>query len=199
MRTAKAQISLRIRAVWSGPLLSANRLIVYYKMYEWRAKAWIILCACTGWSESAHFAHVRRHFFARGCPYDIRGIFSSWSLFLSKNLANNEPYQTMWRNILTLSQVSGAGQQVVIYNVKRKINKIRKLKVNISSGIWEHILKVKAFFFFFFFVQTAVTMCLSSKTQSTRPAGHDSPTLRETVVIVYSLMLCNNLPYHGNK
>ena len=30
MRTAKAQISLRIRAVWSGPSLSAYRIIGYY-------------------------------------------------------------------------------------------------------------------------------------------------------------------------
>ena len=31
-------------------------------MYEWRAKAWMILHACAEWSESAHFAHVQRHF-----------------------------------------------------------------------------------------------------------------------------------------
>ena len=36
MRRAKAQISLRIRAVWSGHSLSANRIIRYYRMYEWR-------------------------------------------------------------------------------------------------------------------------------------------------------------------
>ena len=30
--TAKAQISLRIRAVWSGPSLPANRIIGYYRM-----------------------------------------------------------------------------------------------------------------------------------------------------------------------
>ena len=34
MRTAKTQISLRNRAVWSAPLLSANRFIEYYRMYE---------------------------------------------------------------------------------------------------------------------------------------------------------------------
>ena len=34
MRTAKAQISLRIRAVWSGPSLSANRIIGYYRMMD---------------------------------------------------------------------------------------------------------------------------------------------------------------------
>ena len=38
-RAAKAQISLRIRAVWSGPSLSANRIVGYYRMYEWSAKA----------------------------------------------------------------------------------------------------------------------------------------------------------------
>ena len=42
MGTAKAQISLRIRAVWSGPLLSANRTIGYYRMYDWRTKARMI-------------------------------------------------------------------------------------------------------------------------------------------------------------
>ena len=35
MLTVKAQISLRIRAVWPGPSLSAKRIIEYYRMYEW--------------------------------------------------------------------------------------------------------------------------------------------------------------------
>ena len=64
MRTAKAQISLRMRAAWSGPSLFANRLTRYLRMYEWRAKVRMTLCACTGWSESAHFEHDRRHFFS---------------------------------------------------------------------------------------------------------------------------------------
>ena len=38
MWTAKAQISLRIRAVWSGPSLSAKRISEYYRMFQWRAK-----------------------------------------------------------------------------------------------------------------------------------------------------------------
>ena len=46
LRTAKVQIRLRIRAVWSGPTLSTNRAIGYYRMYERRAKAQTILCAC---------------------------------------------------------------------------------------------------------------------------------------------------------
>ena len=63
MQTGNAQISLCICAVWSGPNLSTDRIIWYYRMYEWRAKAWVILCTCAGWSESVHFVHVRRHVF----------------------------------------------------------------------------------------------------------------------------------------
>ena len=48
MRTVKAHISLRIRAVWSGPLLSANIITKWYER----------------WSESAHSAHAQRHYFA---------------------------------------------------------------------------------------------------------------------------------------
>ena len=34
VQKAMAQISLRIQAVWSGPSLSANRIIRYNRMYE---------------------------------------------------------------------------------------------------------------------------------------------------------------------
>ena len=54
MRTVKAQISLRIRAVWSGQSLSAYIIIGYYRMYEWSAKARMILCACAACSKIAH-------------------------------------------------------------------------------------------------------------------------------------------------
>ena len=64
MRPAKAQISLRIRTDSTGPSLSANRIIRYFKIYEWREKTRMIFYACAGWSESAHFAHVQRHCFA---------------------------------------------------------------------------------------------------------------------------------------
>ena len=47
MRTEKAQISVCIRAVSSGPFLFANRFIGYCRMYEWRAKARVLLCART--------------------------------------------------------------------------------------------------------------------------------------------------------
>ena len=38
-------------------------IFAYYRMYEWRAKARMILHIYTGWFESAHFSYVRRHFF----------------------------------------------------------------------------------------------------------------------------------------
>ena len=49
MLTAKTQIRLRIRAVWSGPLLSANRIIGHFRIYLWRENARMRLCACVGW------------------------------------------------------------------------------------------------------------------------------------------------------
>ena len=49
MRTAKAQISLRIRAIWSGPSVSANRIIGCNRMYQWRVNARVRLCACVEW------------------------------------------------------------------------------------------------------------------------------------------------------
>ena len=38
--TKKALIRLHIHAVWSGPSLSTNRIIGYYRMYKWKKKAW---------------------------------------------------------------------------------------------------------------------------------------------------------------
>ena len=69
MRTAKSQISLRIRAVWSSPSLTANRITGYNRMYERRAKARVILCSRAWRSDSAHFARVRRYFFAWRGPF----------------------------------------------------------------------------------------------------------------------------------
>ena len=70
------------RTFWSGASLSANRIIGYCRMYDWRTNVQMIpcarsgwsahaqddlrtlkmICARSGWSESAHLAHVRRHF-----------------------------------------------------------------------------------------------------------------------------------------
>ena len=48
MRIAKAQI----HTAWSGPSFSINGSIGYWRMYEWRAKDRMILCARAGCSES---------------------------------------------------------------------------------------------------------------------------------------------------
>ena len=48
MPTTKAQISLHIPAVLSGPSQFPNRIIGYYLMYEWRANASMIPNACAG-------------------------------------------------------------------------------------------------------------------------------------------------------
>ena len=97
MRTAKAQISLRVRAVWSGPSLSANRFIGYYRMFEWRAKARMTLCACAGWSESVHVAHVECTFsidiFTESLSTSIFWSFKvTWSLLI--DLAVSPKYFT---------------------------------------------------------------------------------------------------------
>ena len=46
-------------------------------MYEWRAKVRMILCACRAWSESTHFANVRRRFFAWRGPNDVLSVFQN--------------------------------------------------------------------------------------------------------------------------
>ena len=80
MHTEKAQISLHICTVWSGPSVSTTRIIGHCRMLEWRAKACMIFCVCAGWSESAHFVHVRRHIFTWCSPVDKaryeKGIYS---------------------------------------------------------------------------------------------------------------------------
>ena len=82
MQTAKAQIRLCVSTVWSGPSLSTNRITGYYRMYEWRAKARLILCSCTGWwSESAQSAHVRRHFFTWHGPIYKSGFIQTSCIF----------------------------------------------------------------------------------------------------------------------
>ena len=61
--TANAYIRLRNRAVRSGSSLSSNRIIGYYKMYEWRAKAQIIFCECAD-DLNLHVTRFRRDFLA---------------------------------------------------------------------------------------------------------------------------------------
>ena len=60
MQTVKAQISLCIHAVWLGSSLSANRMIGYYRMFQWRANAqmtlgmWRMMWICTFSFDPAH-------------------------------------------------------------------------------------------------------------------------------------------------
>ena len=61
MRTMQAQISMQNRTAWWMQKLSADRIIGYYTMYKWRAKAQTVLWACTSWSASVHFVHIWRH------------------------------------------------------------------------------------------------------------------------------------------
>ena len=70
-------ISLRLSicGVWSGSSLSANRIIGYYRMFQWRANARMRFCACAGRWESVHFARAKRHFFAWSGPY-----ITGWNL-----------------------------------------------------------------------------------------------------------------------
>ena len=73
MWTAKAQISLHIRAVWSGPSLSAKRLTGHYRMYQWSTNAQMRVEHAWEESESVQFVRARRHIFAWGGP-DLRGL-----------------------------------------------------------------------------------------------------------------------------
>ena len=64
MWTANCLISMRIRVVWSGPLLSANRIIWYYKMFQWRENVWTRFCVWAEWCAFSHFEHDLRYTFA---------------------------------------------------------------------------------------------------------------------------------------
>ena len=88
MRIAKSQISLPIRAVWSAPLLSANRIIGYYRMLQWTTIARMRPCACAEWCESTHFAHAQRHFFLWHGPYNP--LLYRSAIFTKKSKKKNE-------------------------------------------------------------------------------------------------------------
>ena len=78
-RTAKAQISLRIRAVWSGHSPSANRIIGYYRMYQWRANIRMRLCACVGWILC--ILRMLEDTFSLGAADDANKIYSAFDIF----------------------------------------------------------------------------------------------------------------------
>ena len=102
MQTAKAQIILRISAVWSRPSLPANRVIG--QQNEW------LLCARAGRAECAHFAHARTgDFFAWSgsyqASYRINKIaFTVWLLIVQcKPWLFYCPFDPLSHRILTLS------------------------------------------------------------------------------------------------
>ena len=79
MRSAKAQIRLRIRAVWSGPSMPTNRVIGHCRMYQWRANARVRFCACMGWIWIYAFCACLKTHFWRG-PTDLALYFTVWWL-----------------------------------------------------------------------------------------------------------------------
>ena len=96
MRTAKAKISLRIRAVWSGPSLSANRIIGDYRMYQWRANAWMGLCACAGWISA--FCACSKTPFLWHDPYIIGGKYTRHTAVIHYLLFACQKYKCSWIN-----------------------------------------------------------------------------------------------------
>ena len=82
-RAAKVQISLRICAVWSGLSLSVNIITGYHRLYDWRANARMIICACAYWSESADCA-CSKTLFRLALPngYGRSTCFVVWGVLL---------------------------------------------------------------------------------------------------------------------
>ena len=74
MWSAKAQISLHICTVWSRPSLYANRIMGYYRMYHWRTKVVIRLCACIGWTSICAFCTCSK------TPFGLTGPMSGHDL-----------------------------------------------------------------------------------------------------------------------
>ena len=64
-------VKSHICTVSSGPSLAVYTITGYHRMYDWSVKAWMTLRACAGWPKSAHFAHVRRHYFSCHSLYNF--------------------------------------------------------------------------------------------------------------------------------
>ena len=118
-----------------GSAQSAKRAW-YYRMYKWRAKVWMRFCACAGWSESVHFALVRRHFF-----FAWRGLFvvvnvsKMWFVCLSAVVSvvfvcNNAAADVFaWYNVDTV--------WFVRLNVDRLLlSQQTKIWIVLLSGMW---------------------------------------------------------------
>ena len=86
MRTAKTQLSLRMRTIWSEFSFSAKRLIWNYSMYQLRANARMRLFACAVRTWICAFCPCfRRHVFALCAQIttgNIRSHFTETALWL---------------------------------------------------------------------------------------------------------------------
>ena len=142
MWTAKVLISLSIHVVWSAHSLSPNRIIGYYRMYDWRAKVQMRLCTCPGWSEYVHFVHVWRHIFARHSPIITRVIIALsgamiFPTFVTENLMKN--MQQVQCKLLPLLPTP-RGLHVLV--VQEQYIYLRKLMRKISSRSQEKLRSV---------------------------------------------------------
>ena len=81
-RTAKAQISLRIRAVLLGPVLSAKRTIWHNRMSHWRANARMRLRACAVWIRIFEFLRM----FEDICLLAVVHILSCFQLTIKSEI-----------------------------------------------------------------------------------------------------------------
>ena len=100
----RAQISLRIRAVWSGPPLSANRIMGYYRLCEWRAKARMILFACAEWYECALCA-CSKALFLMACRIYL------WSEYFCQLL--EQTFAASWSTSMRFRKVRGHFNEVI--------------------------------------------------------------------------------------
>ena len=100
VRTAKSQISLHIRAVWSGTLLSAKRIIRQYRRYQQEQMPGWDLAHVRDESESVHFGYAGRHVFVYLCS-----IYGPWKLWTwpSKNMSSRYMQTAKAQNNLHIS------------------------------------------------------------------------------------------------
>ena len=94
MRTTKAQISLRIRAVWSAPLFSLLRYYSISKFCCRNFKTLASFCSCAGRFVSGLVGNSQRHILS--CRGSTREGTSGKTECLRWNLTNG-----IWNNILT--------------------------------------------------------------------------------------------------
>ena len=138
MRIAKSQISLSIHAVWSASLLSANRIIGYYRMLQWTTIARMRPCACAEWCESTHFAHAQRHFFLWHGPYNP--LLYRSAIFTKKSKKKNEKKKQQKNNCISFIRLVSpltSSQLIIFFSLplfyKGKLKK--KIKEDLLRGV----------------------------------------------------------------